>query len=388
MNTGKIVFSQIMDFLPIHEFRKCVKRYNGNHKVKSFSCLDQFLCMAFAQLTYRDSLRDIEVCLRSMQNKLYHMGIRSQISRNTLSNANEKRSWRIYADFAQLLMQRAKKLYINEKFELDINEAVYALDSTIIHLCLNLYPWAYYQQNAGGVKLHTLLNLKGNIPAYAKVTNTQTRDNTILDDITIEPGSFYVMDRAYVDLPRLFTINLNSAFFITRSKNKIKIKRLYSHAVDKTQGFKHDHTIVFTGCDSAKNYPGKLRRIRYVDPLTKQELTFLTNNFIVSSENIAKLYKYRWQIELFFKWIKQHLRIKKFFGLSENAIKVQIWIAISVYVLIAIIKKELKLDHKLYNILQIISVTIFERTSIAEIFTDSNLLNQKTSVKEQLLFEL
>ena len=285
-------------------------------------------------------------------------------------------------------MQRAKKLYINEKFELDINEAVYALDSTIIHLCLNLYPWAYYQQNAGGVKLHTLLNLKGNIPAYAKVTNTQTRDNTILDDITIEPGSFYVMDRAYVDLPRLFTINLNSAFFITRSKNKIKIKRLYSHAVDKTQGFKHDHTIVFTGCDSAKNYPGKLRRIRYVDPLTKQELTFLTNNFIVSSENIAKLYKYRWQIELFFKWIKQHLRIKKFFGLSENAIKVQIWIAISVYVLIAIIKKELKLDHKLYNILQIISVTIFERTSIAEIFTDSNLLNQKTSVKEQLLFEL
>lgn len=388
MNLGKIVFSQIMEFLPIHEFRKCVKRYHGNYKVKSFSCLDQFLCMAFAQLTYRDSLRDIEVCLRSMQNKLYHMGIRSQISRNTLSNANEKRSWRIYADFAQLLMQRAKKLYINEKFELDINEAVYALDSTIIHLCLNLYPWAYYQQNAGGVKLHTLLNLKGNIPAYAKVTNTQTRDNTILDDITMEPGSFYVMDRAYVDLPRLFTINLNSAFFITRSKNKIKIKRLYSHAVDKTQGFKHDHTIVFTGCDSAKNYPGKLRRIRYVDPLTKQELTFLTNNFIVSSENIAKLYKYRWQIELFFKWIKQHLRIKKFFGLSENAIKVQIWIAISVYVLIAIIKKELKLDHKLYNILQIISVTIFERTSIAEIFTDSNLLNQKTSVKEQLLFEL
>jgi len=373
-----------MDFLPLHEFRKCVKRYRGHYKVKIFSCLDQFLSMAFAQLTYRESLRDVEVCLRSMKNKLYHMGIRSQISRTTFAKANETRDWRIYSDFAQILIQRARILYVNEKFELDINEAIYALDSSIIHLCLSLCPWAYYQKNAGGIKLHTLLNLKGNIPSFVKVTKTQVRDNVIIDDIIVESGAFYIMDRAYFDLPRLFAINLNAAFFIVRKKSKVKMRRIYSHPVDKTKGFKHDQTIIFTGVDSSRRYPEKLRRIRYVDPETKKDLTFLTNNFLLSAETIAKLYKYRWQIELFFKWIKQHLRIKKFFGLTENAIQTQIWIAISTYVLVAIIKKELKLDHSLYNILQILSVNIFEKRAIVEIFTDEII---KDKDENQLLLQ-
>jgi len=382
MYSGKIVFSQIMDFLPLHEFRKCVKRYRGHYKVKTFSCLDQFLSMSFAQLTYRESLRDVEVCLRSMKNKLYHMGIRSQISRTTLAKANETRDWRIYSDFAQVLMQRARKLYINEKFELDIDEAIYALDSSIIHLCLSLCPWAYYQKNAGGIRLHALLNLKSNIPSFVKVTTTKVRDNVVLDDILLEPGAFYVMDRAYFDLSRLFAINLNSSFFIVRSKNKVKMKRIYSHPIDKTKGLKHDQTIVFTGENSSKLYPEKVRRIHYIDPETKNNLTFLTNNFLLSAESITKLYKYRWQIELFFKWIKQHLRIKKFFGLTENAIQTQIWIAISTYVLVAIIKKELKLEHSLYNILQILSVTAFEKFPIAEIFDDVEL---KSNHENQLL---
>ncbi len=376
MNSGKIVFSQIMDFLPLHEFRKCVKRYQGQYKVKSFSCLDQFLSMAFAQLTYRESLRDIEVCLRSMKTKLYHMGIRSKISRNTLSNANEKRNWRIYADFAQILMQRAKDLYINEGFALDINEAIYALDSSIIHLCLTLCPWAYYQKNAGGVRLHTLLNLKSNIPSFAKVTTTKVRDNVVMDDIIVEPGAFYVMDRAYFDLPRLYNINLNSAFFIVRCKSKVRMKRIYSSPIDKSKGLKHDQTIVFSGIDSSKFYPEKLRRIHYIDPETKNDLTFITNNFLQSAENITILYRYRWRIELFFKWIKQHLRIKKFYGLNENAIQTQIWIAISIYVLVAIIKKELKLKHSLYNILQVLSVTAFEKNPIAEMFDEISLQNK------------
>ena len=384
MNSGKIVFSQIMDFLPLHEFRKCVKRYQGDYRIKKFSCLDQFLSMAFAQLTYRESLRDIEVCLQSMKTKLYHMGIRSQIFRNTLAKANEMRNWKIYSDFAQVLMRRANNLYINEKFELDIDEAIYALDSSIIHLCLSLCPWAYYQKNAGGIKLHTLLNLKGNIPSFVKVTKTQVRDNVILDEIIVEPGAFYVMDLAYFDLPRLSNINLNSAFFVVRRKSKVKMKRLYSHPVDKTKGLKHDHTIIFTGIGSSRFYPEKLRRIRYIDPETKKNLTFLTNNFVLSSETITKLYKYRWQIELFFKWIKQHLRIKKFYGLTENAIQTQIWISISTYVLVAIIKKELKLEHSLYNILQILSVTAFEKMPIAEIFTD---IDANPKNEDQLLLK-
>ena len=384
MNSGKIVFSQIMDFLPLHEFRKCVKRYQGDYRIKKFSCLDQFLSMAFAQLTYRESLRDIEVCLQSMKTKLYHMGIRSQIFRNTLAKANEMRNWKIYSDFAQVLMRRANNLYINEKFELDIDEAIYALDSSIIHLCLSLCPWAYYQKNAGGIKLHTLLNLKGNIPSFVKVTKTQIRDNVILDEIIVEPGAFYVMDLAYFDLPRLSNINLNSAFFVVRRKSKVKMKRLYSHPVDKTKGLKHDHTIIFTGIGSSRFYPEKLRRIRYIDPETKKNLTFLTNNFVLSSETITKLYKYRWQIELFFKWIKQHLRIKKFYGLTENAIQTQIWISISTYVLVAIIKKELKLEHSLYNILQILSVTAFEKMPIAEIFTD---IDANPKNEDQLLLK-
>ena len=372
MNSGKIVFSQIMRFLPLHDFRKCVKRYNGNYKIKKFRCLDQFLCMAFAQLTYRESLRDIETCLRAMKTKLYHMGIRSQISRNTLSNANEQRDYRIYSDFAQILMNKAKHYYIDEAHELDINEAIYALDSSIIHLCLNLCPWAHYQQNAGGVRLHTLLNLKNQIPVFAKVTRTKHRDNMMLDEISIESGAFYVMDRGYIDLPRLYSINLKSAFFVVRSKEQLNIKRMYSNPVNKSAGFKHDHIAQFAGIDSSRRYPDKIRRIKFVDPDSKNELIFLTNNFSLPSEKIALLYKHRWQIELFFKWIKQHLRIKTFFGRSENAIKTQIWIAISVYILVAIVKKELNLKNSLYNILQVISVTVFEKTTISDIFNDLN----------------
>lgn len=388
MNSGKIVFSQIVDFLPLHEFRKCVKRYRGHYKVKSFSCLDQLLTMAFAQLTYRESLRDVEVCLRTMKKKLYHMGIRSRISRNTLANANQNRDWRIYSDFAQVLMKQVKALYINEPFELDIKEAVYALDSSIIHLCLNLCPWAYYQRGSGALRLHTLLNLKGNIPTFVKVTRTQVRDNVVLDDLMIEPGAYYIMDRAYFDLPRLRAINLNSAFFVVRSKNKVNMRRIYSHPVDKTQGFKHDQTIAFAGIDSSQSYPEKLRRIHYIDSQSNNDLTLLTNNFVLSAETVTKLYKYRWRIELFFKWIKQHLRIKKFFGLTENAIKTQIWIAISVYVLVAIVKKTFKLEHSLYNILQVLSVTIFEKKPLTEIFDEIELIHQDSGNERQLLINI
>jgi hypothetical protein len=389
MNTGKIVFSQIMDHLPLHEFRKCVKRYEGHYKMKRFSCLDQFLVMAFAQLTYRESLRDIEVCLRTMKSKLYHMGIRSKISRNTLANANQNRDWRIYADFAQTLMKQAKALYIHEPFELQINEAVYALDTSIIHLCLSLCPWAYYQNNAGAIRLHTLLNLKGDLPTFVKVTRTQTRDNVVLDEILTEPGAFYIMDRAYFDLPRLYAIHLNSGFFVIRTKQNTKIRRIYSHCVDKTTGLKHDQTVILTGIGSSKGYPDKLRKIRYMDPQTNNDLTFLTNNFVLPAKTITQLYKYRWRIELFFKWIKQHLRIKKFFGLTENAVKTQIWIAISVYVIVAIIKKALKLDYSLYNILQVLSVTIFEKRPIIEVFNEKLvLLDKQKSNEKQLHFSV
>lgn len=370
MYLGKIIFSQIMDFLPMYEFQKCVKRHQGNYRIKNFSCIEQFLCMAFAQLTFRESLRDIETCLRSMKGKAYHMGIRSRVSRNTLANANEKRDWQIYGDFAQILMGIASHLYAGEKFSIKLKESVYALDASVINLCLSLFPWAYFQKGHAGIKLHTLLNLRGNIPSFVKITRTQVRDHDIIDDLILEAGSFYIMDRGYIDLSRLYSIHLSLAFFVIRNRCDLKWQRLYSHNIDKSTGLRCDQTIVFTGRHSAKDYPEKIRRVSFYDSKNNILLDFLTNNFSLPALTIAQLYKCRWQVELFFKWIKQHLRIKKFYGTSENAIKTQIWIAISVYLLVAIVKKRLKLELSLYTVLQVLSVTAFEKVPLAEIFTD------------------
>jgi len=389
MNTERTIFSQIMDYLPLHEFRKCVKRYRGNYKVKSFSCLDQFLCMAFAQLTYRDSLRDIEACLRSMQNKLYHMGIRGKVSRNTLAHANETRDWRIYADFAQVLIHQARKLYADDDFGVELDQTVYALDSTTIDLCLSLFPWAKFRKRKGAIKLHTLLDLRGSIPTFIRVTDGLVHDVNILDELIPEPGCFYVMDRGYLDFDRLYVLNLFHAFFIIRAKSNLQFRRLYSLPVDKSTGLRCDQTIVLTGMNSSTYYPEKLRRVRFFDEESDKRLTFLTNNFILPSITIAQLYKCRWQIELFFKWIKQHLRIKSFYGTSENAVKTQIWIAVSVYLLVAIIKKRLNLEVSLYTFLQILSVTSFEKVSILQVLREFNSTEQQEDSYNQLkLFDL
>lgn len=389
MNTGRTIFSQVMDFLPIYEFRKCVQRYRGNYKIKSFSCLNQFLCMAFAQLTYRESLRDIEACLRAIQNKLYHIGIRSKVSRNTIANANEKRNWRIYADFAQILIHTARGLYAKDEFGVNLDQMVYALDSTTIDLCLSLFPWARFRKRKGAIKLHTLIDLRGNIPTFIEITNANVHDVNILDNLIPEPGSFYIMDRAYIDFARLYTLNQCLSFFVTRSKINLKFRRLYSHPVDKSTGLRCDQTVVLTGINSAKDYPEKLRRIRYFDAQNHKTLIFLTNNFTLPALTIALLYKCRWQVELFFKWIKQHLRIKAFFGTSENAVKTQVWIAISVYVLVAIIKKRLKLDISLYTILQILSITLFEKVPILQVLANVNDETQNNeSCNQLLLFDL
>jgi len=389
MHTGKIIFSQIMDFLPMYEFRKCVNRYQGNYYIKTFSCFDQFLCMAFAQLTYRESLRDIEACLRSMQNKLYHMGIRSNVSRSTLSDANEKRDWRIYADFAQVLIYIARGLYINDEFGVELDNTVYALDSTTIDLCLSLFPWARFRKRKGAIKLHTLLDLRGNIPSFIEITDGKVHDVNILDDLIPEPGSFYIMDRAYIDFLRLHILTQCLAFFVIRANTNFQFQRLYSYPIDKSTGLRCDQTIVPTGVDSSTDYPDKLRRIRYFDSDNDMYLTFLTNNFMIPALSVAQLYKCRWQIELFFKWIKQNLRIKSFFGTSENAVKTQVWIAISVYVLIAIIKKRFNLQLSFYTISQIFSVTAFEQMPIIQVLTDSNFTNQMTDSCNQLvLFDL
>ncbi|MCG2716034.1 MAG: IS4 family transposase [Candidatus Marinimicrobia bacterium] len=371
MNTGRTIFSQLMDYLPMYEFRRCVKTYRDNYKVKSFSCLDQFLCMAFAQLTYRDSLRDTETCLRAMQNKLYHMGIRGRISRSTLADVNEKRDWRIYADFAQILIHIARDLYSDEQFGVELEETVYALDSTTIDLCLSLFPWASFRKTKGAIKLHTLLDLRGSIPIFIEITDGKVHDVNILDVLIPEPGSYYIMDRGYIDFGRLYLLHQYSAFFVVRAKINLKFRRLYSHPVDKSTGLKCDQTIVLTGRNAPKDYPEKLRRIRYYDEETKNNFTFLTNNLILPAFTITQLYKCRWQIELFFKWIKQHLRIKSFYGNSKNAVKTQIWIAICVYVLIAIVKKRLNLGITLYTFLQIISVSVFEKEPILQIVTNS-----------------
>jgi transposase len=378
-----------MDFLPMYEFRKCVSRYQGNYYIKTFSCFDQFLCMAFAQLTYRESLRDIEACLRSMQSKLYHMGIRGNVSRSTLSHANESRDWHIYADFAQVLIHIARGLYIDDEFGVELDNTVYALDSTTIDLCLSLFPWARFRKRKGAIKLHTLLDLRANIPSFIEITHGKVHDVNILDELIPEPGSFYIMDRAYIDFLRIHVLTQCLSFFVIRAKTNFQFRRLYSHPIDKSTDLRSDQTIILTGINSCKEYPDKLRRIRYFDADNDMYLTFLTNNFMLPAQTIAQLYKCRWQIELFFKWIKQNLRIKSFYGTSENAVKTQIWIAISVYVLIAIIKKHLNVQLSFYTILQIFSVTAFEQMPIIQVLTDFGITNQSVDSRNQLLlFEL
>jgi hypothetical protein len=387
--TGKLVFSQLISFLPKYEFQKCVTKYRGHHKVKHFSCWDQFLCMSFAQLTYRESLRDIEACLRSMNRKLYHMGFRCNISRSTLADANEKRDWRIYADFAQVLIHQARDLYSNEDFGLELDETVYALDSTTIDLCLSLFPWAKFRKTKGAVKLHTLLDLRGSIPVFIEITDGKFHDVNILDILIPEAGSFYIMDRGYIDFERLYSLYLSQANFIIRAKSNFQFRRIYSHPVDKSTGLKCDQTINLTGINVSKDYPEKLRRVHYIDQETNDDLIFITNNFTLSAITIAKLYKCRWQVELFFKWIKQHLRIKSFFGTSENAVKTQIWIAVTIYVLIAIVKKRLNLNISLYTFLQILSVTAFEKVDIFQLVTENNYTTLDNQNYSQLfLFDL
>ena len=389
MNTGKTVFAQLQEHLPLHQFRQCVKRYSGNHKVQSFTCLDQYLCLFFAQLTYRESLRDITTCLLGMQNKLYHMGIRGTIARSTLADANEKRDWRIYQDFAHVLIHHARKLYCKDSFGATLNETVYALDSTTIDLCLSLFPWAKFRTQKGAVKMHTLLDLRGNIPSFIAITDGKVHDVNILDMLIIEPGSFYIMDRGYIDFERLFHIQESHGFFVIRGKTNLSFRRQYSYAIDKSTGVQCDQSIKLAGLKSAKNYPEKIRRIKYTDQETGQHYVFLTNNFTLSAQVIAELYKCRWQIELFFKWIKQHLRIKVFYGTSENAVKTQIWTAISVYVLIALVKKRMNLDITLYTFLQILSVSVFEKVDIFQLVTNSAGINEDTYISNQLnLFDL
>ncbi len=388
MNRGQTVFSQIIDFLPQNEFRQCVNRYNGNYRVRSFTCYDQFLCMAFAQLTYRESLRDIECCLRAMREKLYHIGIRGKVSRNTLAKANENRDWRIYSDFAQVLIHEARRLYVDEDFGLELKETVYALDSSTIDLCLSVFPWARFRKSKGAVKLHTLLDLKGDIPTFIWITDGKVHDVNVLDRLVPEPGAIYIMDRAYLDFERLYQLHQCSAIFVTRSKSNTGLRRLYSHKIDKSTGVRCDQTVVLTGYYSKKDYPEKLRRIKYFDADKGRSFVFLTNQFTLPPAIIAELYRHRWRVEIFFKWIKQHLRIKKFFGTSENAVKTQIWIAISIYVLVAIMKKRMKTDLTLYTILQILSITLFEKMPILKAFTADDYKNKFTSSHIQLnLFE-
>lgn len=371
MYAGKLVFSQVMEHLPLPVFHQCVDRYNGNFKVKEFSCLDQYLCMAFAQLTYRESLRDIESCLRAQKSKLYHMGIRSSVSRNTLANANKVRDWRIYADLAYSLIRTARQLYANESFGLELENTVYALDATTIDLCLSMFPWANFRTTKGAVKLHTLLDLRGSIPSFIHISDGKMHEVNTLDIVPLEAGAFYVMDRGYLDFMRLYAITQASAFFVSRAKSNLKCRRVYSHPVDKESGLLCDQSVLLTGFYQAKDYPDKLRRVKYYDKESDRTLVFLTNNFMLPAMTIAELYRCRWQVELFFRWIKQNLRIKSFYGTSENAVKAQIWIAVSVYVLVAIMKKRLKIAASLYTILQVLSVTIFERMPLLQALTDS-----------------
>lgn len=388
MYSGKLVFSQVLEHLPLHLFRRCVQRYQGDFKVKEFTCYDQFLCMVFAQLTYRESLRDIEACLRAQESKLFHMGIRGKVSRSTLADANASRDWRIYADLAQTLIPIARKLYQEEDFGLDLEETVYALDSTTIDLCLSVFPWAQFRQTKGAIKLHTVIDLRGSIPTFIHISDGKEHDVHVLDDLIPEAGAFYVMDRGYLDFFRLNRLTQALAFFVIRAKKNLAFRRLVSQPVDRATGLICDQIIVLTGQTSAKFYPEKLRRIKFHDPETGNILVFLTNNFILPALTIAHLYRCRWKVELFFKWIKQNLRIKAFYGTTENAVKTQIWIAVTAYLLVAILKKRLALAANLYTIFQVLSVSIFERTLINQLFPNSIYKNQLAEADNQLkLFE-
>lgn len=384
MYSGKLIFSQVTDYLPLPTFRRCVERYNGHHKVKSFSCLDQYLCMFFAQLTYRESLRDIEACLRAQRSKLYHIGIRGNVARNTLANANQNRDWRIYADFAQLLIIEAQALYRNDTFGVDLSQSAYALDSTTIDLSLSVFPWASFRKTKAAVKLHTPLDLRGNIPTFIHISDGKLHGVNVLDELIPEPGSFYIMDRGYLDFTRLYRIHQWGAFFVIRAKSNFKFQRIYSHPVGKDTGVLCDQTIRLTGFYPSKDYPDKLRRVKYFDSTTEKTFVFLTNNFMLPAQTIADLYRCRWQVELFFKWIKQHLRIKSFFGTTENAVKTQIWIAVSVYVLVAIIKKQLKIKASLYIMLQVLILTVFEKMPLLQIVTKNDYKVKSTNTYKQL----
>jgi hypothetical protein len=385
MNLGRAVFSQLLEHLPSYEFQKCVARYYGDSYFRGFSCLDQYLAMAFAQLTYRESLRDIEACLRSVGPKLYHMGLRGKVSRTTLADANERHDWRIYADFAQVLIGIARPLYARDPIGIDLDQSLYALDSTTIDLCFSLFPWAKFRKHKAAVKMHTLLDLHGNIPTFISITDGKVHDVNILDEILPEAGAFYVMDRGYVDFERLNIFTLSAAFFVVRTKSNVLLQRRYSHPVDKTTGVRSDHTVILTAINSAKAYPDALRRVSYLDMETKKRFKFLTNNFTLPALTITQIYKARWQVELFFRWIKQHLRIKAFFGTSENAVKTQIWIAVSVYVLVAIVRKRLGLEASLYQILQILSLTLFEKMPILQALQPSDSQNESDENCNQLI---
>ena len=378
-----------MTFLPDREFRRCVARYGGDVRPRGFSCWDQYLAMAFAQLTYRDGLRDIEACLRSLGGKLYHMGFRGRVARSTLADANDSHDWRIYADFAQVLIRVARLLYASDPIGVELDQSLYALDSTTIDLCLSLFPWAKFRKHKAAVKMHTLLDLHGNIPTFISITAGKVHDVNVLDEILPEAGAFYVMDRGYVDFERLYIFTLSAAFFVVRTKSNVVLQRRYSHPVDKTTGVRSDHTVILTVIGSAKAYPEQLRRVSYLDVATRKRFKFLTNNFTLPALTIALIYKSRWQVELFFKWIKQHLRIKAFYGTSENAVKTQIWIAVSVYVLVAIVRKRLGLKISLYQILQILSVTLFEKTPILQALQPSDSRDDLLDSANQLnLFAL
>ena len=385
MYAGRIVFSQLIDFLPKKQFDKCVRKYRGNHRVKTFSCFDQFLCMAFAQITYRQSLRDIETCLRAMGTKLYHCGIRGTVSRNTLANANEHRDWRIYADFAHILIHKARTLYAKEDFGIQLKKEVYALDSTTIDLCLSLFPWAKFRKHKAAVKIHTLMDLKGSIPTFIRITDGKVHDVNFLDELILEPGAIYVMDRGYLDFARLYTFTQNLSTFVTRAKTNFDYRRIAYRQVDKATGLRSDQTIRLSGYYASQDYPAALRRIGYYDTETNKKFVFLTNNFLLEALTIARLYKCRWRIEIFFKWIKQYLRIKTFFGTSINAVKTQIWIAISIYVLVAIVKKELKIELSLGEILQILSIVLFEKVSMRQVLMKTISQNKNIQFHKQLL---
>jgi len=371
MNSGKTVFAQLIQHLPLYEFNQCVLRYHGNHKVRSFSCMDQFLCMAFAQLTYRESLRDIVTCLNSRRPKLYHMGFRGKIAKSTLADANELRDFRIYQDFGYILIDIASKLYQNEELGLDLKLSVFALDSTVIDLCLSTFPWATFRKKKAAVKIHTLLNVQGSIPTFIFVTPGSVHDVNMMDTVPFEADSVYTMDRAYLDFERLYHINQLSAFFVIRSKHNTRLRRIHSASVDKAIGVQADQTVLLVGYKSRMAYPDALRRVRYHDAERDKRLVFLTNNFLLPAKTVADIYRSRWQVELFFKWIKQHLRIKTFFGTSPNAVKTQIWTAVSVYLLVAIVKKRLNLPGSLHTILQILEVNLFEKTPISQLVNET-----------------